>query len=203
MFCESLNLYRVLDWQSIIYRGNEKPVLHKNSFALIFVPRHSSGILLYIFCLPKISKSRNTNVCSKIPLSKKPLHIENSRPICIANRMIVWTDRIVFCILYMHCGLSERFFYWSLVSYRNQSTDFQRKWAGCFLYTAVSYSKVFSSKFQYFCCLFLYFRQTKYVKQILCRMNALARNSEQHTYDELAVTFQFFLYSPIFFASTR
>ena len=41
--------------------------------------------LLYIFCLPKINKSRNTKVCSTIRLSKKPPHIENSQPIRSAN----------------------------------------------------------------------------------------------------------------------
>ena len=39
---------------------------------------HQVYYLLQIFYLPKINKNRNTEVCSTIPLSKKPLHIENS-----------------------------------------------------------------------------------------------------------------------------
>ena len=46
---------------------------------------HPAYYLLYIFCLPKINKNRNTKVCSTIRLSKKPPHIENNQPICGAN----------------------------------------------------------------------------------------------------------------------
>ena len=38
-----------------------------------------------MFYLPKINKNTNTNVCSIIALNKKPLQIENSQPIYIAN----------------------------------------------------------------------------------------------------------------------
>ena len=46
---------------------------------------HQAYYLFYIFCLPKINKSRNTKVCSTIRISKKLPHIENSQPICSDN----------------------------------------------------------------------------------------------------------------------
>ena len=47
---------------------------------------HQAYYLLYIFCLPKISKNRNINVCSRIPLSRETSYIENSQSICSANQ---------------------------------------------------------------------------------------------------------------------
>ena len=83
--------FRILLILSHVYiykRENEKSILHRYA-TLSFQPLHSSGIpcyLLYIFCLPKKNKNGNTKVCLLIPLSKKPLHIGNSQPICIANQ---------------------------------------------------------------------------------------------------------------------
>ena len=44
----------------IYNRGNEKSILHRYA-TLSFLPLRCSGIL-YIFCLPKINKNRNTKV---------------------------------------------------------------------------------------------------------------------------------------------
>ena len=46
---------------------------------------HQAFYLLYIFCLPKLNKNRNTKVYWTITLSKKPLHIVDSHPICSEN----------------------------------------------------------------------------------------------------------------------
>ena len=73
----------MLDWQSKYNRGNEKSILHRYA-TLSFLPLHSSGILSIYFVY--LNKNRNTKVCSIIPLSKKPLHIENSLSICSANQ---------------------------------------------------------------------------------------------------------------------
>ena len=43
-------------------------------------------IYFIYFVYLKKNKNGNTKVCLLIPLSKKPLHIENSQPICIANQ---------------------------------------------------------------------------------------------------------------------
>ena len=44
---------------------------------------HQAYYVLYIFWL-LTSKHKNTKVCSIIPISKKPFHVETSQPICIA-----------------------------------------------------------------------------------------------------------------------
>ena len=41
--------------------------------------------LLHIFSLPRINRNRNLQVCSKILLSKKPLHTGTSQLICIVK----------------------------------------------------------------------------------------------------------------------
>ena len=47
---------------------------------------HQAYCQLYIFCLRKINKNRNTEVCLTIPLNKKPLYTETRQSICIANQ---------------------------------------------------------------------------------------------------------------------
>ena len=63
--------------------GNEKSILHRYATefpAIAFI--YQAYYLLYIFCLPKINKNRNTKIFSTIPLSRKMPLIENSPSIC-------------------------------------------------------------------------------------------------------------------------